>query len=74
MQIGQHQDALMIEPLQQQTTLVVLQPAIGPLPVQPFTDRAGDLGDAQSRVIDSSLAHEVQLIGREVTPGKGDGH
>ncbi len=41
----------MLESFQQQTALVIFQSAIGPLPIEPFTERAGDLGDAQSGVL-----------------------
>src|SRR3972149_1895302 len=46
MQIRQRQQSLMLESFQQQATLVVFQPAIGPLPVQPLADRARDFGDS----------------------------
>ena len=73
MQIRQGQDTLMVQSFQEQAALVILQPAVGPLPIQPFADRAGDLGDSQSSVIGSGLAHEAQLIGGEAAAGKGDG-
>ena len=63
----------MLQSFQQQAALVILQPAIGPFPIQPFADRARDLGDSQSCVIGSSLTHDGYLIGREAAPGKRDG-
>jgi hypothetical protein len=73
MQIRQGQHTLMVQSFQEQAALVILQPAVGPLPIQPFADRTGDLGDSQSSVIGSGLAHEAQLIGGEAAAGKGDG-
>ena len=47
MQNRQRQESLMLQSFEQQAALVVFHPAIGPLPIQPLTDRAGDLGDPQ---------------------------
>ncbi len=73
MQIRQRQNTLTLQSFQQQAALVVFHPAIGPLPFQPFADRAGDLGDPESGIIGSGLAYEGQLVRREVAPRKGDG-
>lgn len=74
MQIRQRQQSLLLESFEQQAALMVFHSAIGPLPIQPLTDRAGDFGDPQGCVIDSGLAYEGQLIGREAAPAKRDGH
>lgn len=69
----QRQESLLLESFEQQAALVVFHPAIGPLPVQPLTDRARDFGDPQGCVIDSGLAYEGQLIGGKAAPAKRDG-
>src|SRR5512145_1731026 len=70
----QPQQSLMLESFEQQAALVIFEPAIGPLPIQPLTDRAGDFGDSQGCVIESGLAYEGQIIGGKAAPAKGDSH
>ena len=62
----QRQQSLMLESFEQQAALVVFHPAIGPLPIQPLTDRARDFGDPQSG-IELVPGFGYLLIGREAT-------
>src|SRR3970040_1164540 len=74
MQIRQCQESLMLQSFQQQAALLAFQSAIGPLPIQPFADRARDLGDSQCGIVGCGLMQEGHIMGREAAPSKGDGH
>ena len=68
---GQPQQALPGQVLDQPPAFQVLQPAAGPLPLQQFTRRARNLGDAQAGKIRGDLTDQFQIGRRELAPGKG---
>ena len=57
----QTQQALRAQPLQHLPAFQILQPSVGALPLQQFTYRARDLGDAQRGELRHNPSHHLQF-------------
>src|SRR5512134_367844 len=71
--VGKLQEAFGLEPLQQVPALVVLQPSVGPCPLQQLADGPRDFGDSKGGKLHCDLAHQVQFAGAERASAKGQG-
>ena len=69
--LGKRPEALGLESLQQLPALVVLQPSVGPCPIQQVADGAGDLRHAEGGKLNRGLAHQRQFVGAERASAKG---
>jgi hypothetical protein len=69
--LGQLQQALPGQVLDQPPAFQILQPAAGPLPLQQFTHRARNLGDAQAGKIGGDLTDQIQIGSGELAASKG---
>jgi hypothetical protein len=68
---GQPQQALPGQVLDQPPALQILQSAVGAFPLQKFTRRARDLGNAQAGKIRGDLTDQFEIGGGKLTAGKG---
>jgi len=67
---GQPQQALPGQVLDQPPALQILQSAVGAFPLQKFTRRTRDLGNAQAGKIRGDLTDQFEIGGGKLTAGK----
>src|SRR6266481_2393839 len=63
-------DPTRLQALQQLTALVILQPTVGPFPIQQLADGSGDLGHSQTGIVLRHCPHQLHFLHGECAPAK----